>query len=179
MTDAAAEAERMMPSCRMLERGLLRSLASGLSAEEALLRMPRQGLMLYVKSAQSLLFNEVLSFRLREFGPDPVAADLALAADRKVASSADEQAAAGALGAGPRELPLPGSCITYPKHLKEAYEEAAKRKLGLPLEAFHCKLPPRLTLRGVYREADFPGGLFLASSSSRRSDWPRSLARRV
>ncbi|CAE8590296.1 unnamed protein product [Polarella glacialis] len=103
MTDAAAEAERMMPSCRMLERGLLRSLASGLSAEEALLRMPRQGLMLYVKSAQSLLFNEVLSFRLREFGPDPVAADLALAADRKVASSADEQAAAGALGAGPRE----------------------------------------------------------------------------
>jgi hypothetical protein len=49
MTDAAAEAERMMPSCRMLERGLLRSLASGLSAEEALLRMPRQGLMLYVK----------------------------------------------------------------------------------------------------------------------------------
>ncbi|CAE8633309.1 unnamed protein product [Polarella glacialis] len=64
MTDAAAEAERMMPSCRMLERGLLRSLASGLSAEEALLRMPRQGLMLYVKSAQSLLFNEVLSFRL-------------------------------------------------------------------------------------------------------------------
>eukprot|EP00913_Durusdinium_trenchii_P031158 g29175.t2 len=55
------EALDLMPRRYHLERGLLLSLAKKLTPEETLQNLPRQLLMLYVKSAQSLLFNEVLS----------------------------------------------------------------------------------------------------------------------
>ncbi|CAJ1363228.1 unnamed protein product [Effrenium voratum] len=126
-TTLAEEALILMPKRHAVERGLLKSLAAGSSAEEALLRLPRQLLMLYVKSAQSLIFNQVLS---------QVASSRALDLE-------DTEAV----------LPLPGSEVTYPPQLREMYEDASQESLGIPLEAFHARLPLRLSLPGVYRPA--------------------------
>ncbi|OLP93059.1 Pseudouridylate synthase 7-like [Symbiodinium microadriaticum] len=136
-----------------VERGLLRCLARGLTAEEALFRLPRQVLMLFVKSAQSLIFNKVLSHRAA-LGPIPAEGDLVLQGGfggeepvpvelTKLASVEPESVV----------LPLPGSSVRYPRSLQQVYEEASEQLLQVSLEAFSSRLPLRLKLPGIYRPA--------------------------
>ncbi|CAE8735476.1 unnamed protein product, partial [Polarella glacialis] len=164
-----------LPQSHHLERELLGGVADGLSAEAALRRLPFSVLFMYVNAAQSLVFNSVLSHRVRHFGSQPVQGDLAAPSSAASASGAAAAAADGvfglawgALGAptlssraaaslGPQGLastvlPLPGRSIRYPPHLKAAYEEASQELLSIPLAAFHAAAgitPPE----GAYRAA--------------------------
>eukprot|EP00439_Symbiodinium_sp_Y106_P041469 s3378_g5.t1 len=136
-----------------VERGLLRCLARGLNAEEALLRLPRQVLMLFVKSAQSLIFNKVLSHRAA-LGPIPAEGDLVLQGgvdgEQPVPIELTKLASVEPEGV---VLPLPGSSVRYPRSLQKVYEEASEQLLQVSLDAFSSRLPLRLKLRGVYRPA--------------------------
>ncbi|CAE7606129.1 PUS7 [Symbiodinium natans] len=136
-----------------VERGLLRCLANGLSAEEALLRLPRQVLMLYVKSAQSLIFNKALSHRAA-LGPIPAEGDLVLEkGSRSGATPMELTSLASPVEPDRVVLPLPGSSVSYPYSLQEVYEKASLQLLQVPLDAFSSRLPLQLSLAGVYRPA--------------------------
>lgn len=171
--DAARALELMPRTCDgqslQFERSLLGSLGEGLDFEAALSRLPRQALMLYVKAAQSLLFNHVLSQRIQCWGPEPVAGDLVLALEPPQSRTTRPEERVRAprplpsvrvlqTGETPETrltqvvLPLPGGQVIYPDGLQEVYEAASMELLGLPLEAFHRKLPLSLPLAGTYRQ---------------------------
>ncbi|CAL1130828.1 unnamed protein product, partial [Cladocopium goreaui] len=84
VAEAAEKALPLMPKRYNLERGVLKSLAQGLNAEETLQKLPRHLLMLYVKAAQSRIFNEVLSRRVARHGVTPQLGDMAKARSGKL-----------------------------------------------------------------------------------------------
>lgn len=67
----AQQALEAMPRSQHLERCLLGALARGLSDVDTLSQLPHQAVSLYAHAAQSLLWNAVLSRRIREFGREP------------------------------------------------------------------------------------------------------------
>lgn len=75
----AQGALQAMPRSQHLERCVLGALARGLPPIEALRQLPHQALSLYAHAAQSLVWNAVLSHRIRKFGTQPVAGDLVFA----------------------------------------------------------------------------------------------------
>eukprot|EP00913_Durusdinium_trenchii_P031157 g29175.t1 len=147
------EALDLMPRRYHLERGLLLSLAKKLTPEETLQNLPRQLLMLYVKSAQSLLFNEVLSqcSAHRPAVGDWAVPRGAMRGGHGAPTQLTEECVARVDGSWEVVLPLPGSTIHYPPGLRGLYEAASEKLLGIPLEAFHSRLPLHLPLRGAYR----------------------------
>ncbi|CAE7504018.1 truD [Symbiodinium sp. CCMP2592] len=150
--EAALQRVPQLPGYHV-ERGLLRCLARGLNAEEALLRLPRQVLMLFVKSAQSLIFNKVLSHRAA-LGPIPAEGDLVVQGGPDGEEPVPvELTNLASVEPGSVVLPLPGSSVRYPRPLQKVYEEAAEQLLQVSLDAFSSRLPLRLKLRGVYRPA--------------------------
>eukprot|EP00434_Breviolum_minutum_P035520 symbB.v1.2.031446.t1/scaffold3649.1/size52700/2 len=169
VSEAAKEALPLMPKSFNLERGVLKSLAQGLSAEDTLRRLPRQLLMLYVKAAQSRLFNEVLSRRVGHHGCAPRLGDLALPVTAGVADLSHfsrvkslpgqhlvlNEDTLPMVGNGLLEvvLPLPGTAVQCPPSMEHLYEEASKELLGIELKAFSTRLPLDLPLEGVYRPA--------------------------
>lgn len=70
-----------MPRNQHLERCLLGGLVRGLSQAETLRQLPHQALALYAHAAQSLVWNAVLSRRVKEFGRRAVVGDFVFAAD--------------------------------------------------------------------------------------------------
>merc|ERR1712232_1030316 len=68
-----------MPRSQHLERCILGALARDLPSAEALKQLPHQALALYAHAAQGLVWNAVLSRRLKDFGPKPVVGDLVFA----------------------------------------------------------------------------------------------------
>ncbi|CAK9081202.1 unnamed protein product [Durusdinium trenchii] len=153
VAEAAKEALDLMPRRYHLERGLLLSLAKKLTPEETLQNLPRQLLMLYVKSAQSLLFNEVLSqcSAHRPAVGDWAVPRGAMRGGHGAPTQLTEECVARVDGSWEVVLPLPGSTIHYPPGLRGLYEAASEKLLGIPLEAFHSRLPLHLPLRGAYR----------------------------
>ncbi|CAE7233273.1 PUS7 [Symbiodinium necroappetens] len=95
-----------------LERCLLGALARGLSDADTLSQLPHQAVSLYAHAAQSLLWNAVLSRRIREFGREPRIGDLIMVAS-----------AAGQAG-----------CTGLPDELDDAnealFEELGEQKCG-------------------------------------------------
>lgn len=79
-TGDAQKALDAMPRSQHLERCLLGALAKGAKPYEALQKLPHQSLSLYVHAAQSLVWNAVLSRRVRDFGSTAREGDLVLAA---------------------------------------------------------------------------------------------------
>eukprot|EP00439_Symbiodinium_sp_Y106_P066328 s3576_g10.t2 len=76
----AQQALEAMPLSQHLERCLLGALARGLSDADTLSQLPHQAVSLYAHAAQSLLWNAVLSRRIREFGREPRIGDLIMVA---------------------------------------------------------------------------------------------------
>ena len=139
-----------LPQHMYVERELLCDIADGLPPEAALRRLPWNTLFLYFNAAQSIIFNAVLSKRLQRSGTAPVAGDLYQVRaqqrpDGKQGNSigprpfgVDAQAAASRLGSlQSAVLPLPGRAVTYPDHMRDAYEIASQEMSGLPLKVFH------------------------------------------
>ena len=63
----------------------------------------------------------------------------------------DAQAAASRLGSlQSAVLPLPGRAVTYPDHMRDAYEIASQEMSGLPLKVFHDD-DSFIPLEGAYR----------------------------
>uniref|UniRef100_A0A7S0B4G5 TRUD domain-containing protein n=1 Tax=Pyrodinium bahamense TaxID=73915 RepID=A0A7S0B4G5_9DINO len=192
-TGDAQRALEAMPRSQHLDRCLLGALARKLQPAEALRQLPRQALSLYAHAAQSLIWNAVLSRRVRQYGAQPTVGDLVLAtSDGDVATALAPDPPEDPMGGdcqaeptviGPEDgtdedaqtdswrlpdvreltaeelgvaalhdvvLPLPGSDVRYPQHLRDVYEEVARDLLGLSLGDFHSsKLVP---LPGSYRQ---------------------------
>ncbi|CAE7786442.1 PUS7 [Symbiodinium sp. KB8] len=108
----AQQALEAMPRSQHLERCLLGALARGLSDVDTLSQLPHQAVSLYAHAAQSLLWNAVLSRRIREFGREPRIGDLIMVAS-----------AAGQAG-----------CTGLPDELDDAneafFEELGEQKRG-------------------------------------------------
>lgn len=79
-TGDAQKALDAMPRSQHLERCILGALARQLPPAEALRQLPHQALALYAHAAQGLVWNAVLSRRIRDFGPKPVIGDLVFVA---------------------------------------------------------------------------------------------------
>mmetsp|Transcript_133069 Transcript_133069/g.265513 ORF Transcript_133069/g.265513 Transcript_133069/m.265513 type:complete len:835 (-) Transcript_133069:445-2949(-) len=75
----AQGALQAMPRSQHLERCVLGALVRNLPPIEALRQLPHQALSLYAHAAQSLVWNAVLSHRIRVFGTQPVVGDLVFA----------------------------------------------------------------------------------------------------
>eukprot|EP00927_Polykrikos_kofoidii_P014248 TRINITY_DN16235_c0_g1_i1.p1 TRINITY_DN16235_c0_g1~~TRINITY_DN16235_c0_g1_i1.p1 ORF type:complete len:605 (-),score=82.73 TRINITY_DN16235_c0_g1_i1:264-1811(-) len=157
---AAREALRKLPSRMFVERELLRSIANDLSPETAMRRLPWLMIFRYLAAAQSIVFNRVLSQRIRRYGREPVAEDLRLSSDADGAPLAVASVGSfdfptmdnGTDGGSLLQhvvLPLPGRAVSYPAHLVDEYSEASEEMLGLPLAAFSDCRP--MALDGAYR----------------------------
>ncbi|CEL98238.1 unnamed protein product [Vitrella brassicaformis CCMP3155] len=72
---AKADLSSLPPNLH-IERTLLQQLAADRPLLECLQKLPRHTLSLYVHSVQSLVFNKLLSYRIRVHGKRPVVGDL-------------------------------------------------------------------------------------------------------
>jgi len=171
-----------------LERCLLGALVRQLPAAEALKQLPHQALSLYAHAAQSLVWNTVLSRRIRELGPRPVVGDLVFASDAAASSTAgmlptedagadelliDDEAAEGSDSEAEVGRSLPSVRVL------RTTEEASAVQLTdvvLPLPGSDVEYPP--ALRSVYEEvskemlglslSDFHGSTLVPLSGSYR-----------
>jgi len=76
-----------LPRSEYVARCLLGALDRGLNFCEALQKLPHQALSLYAHAAQSVVFNEVLSRRIAQFGREAVEGDFVLAPGSSANSS--------------------------------------------------------------------------------------------
>merc|ERR1712014_114282 len=79
-----------MPKAQHIERCVLGALARQLPPIEALRKIPFQSLSLYAHAAQSVVWNEVLSRRIRTHGARPVVGDLVLVAGGSLGEGVDD-----------------------------------------------------------------------------------------
>eukprot|EP00931_Biecheleriopsis_adriatica_P102317 TRINITY_DN77304_c0_g1_i1.p1 TRINITY_DN77304_c0_g1~~TRINITY_DN77304_c0_g1_i1.p1 ORF type:complete len:851 (-),score=214.62 TRINITY_DN77304_c0_g1_i1:47-2566(-) len=159
-TGDAQQALDAMPKSQHLERCILGALARGLDNAAALSQLPHQSVALYAHGAQSLLWNALLSRRIREFGRQPVVGDLVLAdseadAVHDIGLFDEEEVGAGLEGEAEAEAePDEDKSHRLPavRALKSP-EEAATKKLSdvfLPLPGSQVQYPPNL--RAAYEE---------------------------
>ncbi|CAK8999046.1 Multisubstrate pseudouridine synthase 7 (RNA pseudouridylate synthase 7) (RNA-uridine isomerase 7) [Durusdinium trenchii] len=153
-TGDAQRALELMPRSHSLERCLLGARARALTNQEALQQLPHQALSLYAHAAQSVIWNAVLSRRLRHFGRSPVAGDLVLLAAQEWTV---DQVLEGveAEGDEPDETPTAdGRCGTALPPVRILTEEEAKtvrlQDVVLPLPGFEVVYPSHL--RDAYEE---------------------------
>lgn len=177
-TGDAQRALDIMPRSQHLERCILGAMARGLPFAETLSQLPHQAVSLYAHAAQSLVWNAVLSRRIRTFGRQPVEGDLVFQAEGQEAEAMDEILDCGEDDASEEDaavqesnelpavrilgkedlegvkltdvvLPLPGFDVVYPPYLKATYEEVSQSLLGLSLTDFsECTM---VRLSGSYR----------------------------
>lgn len=158
---------RMMEATRKeqhTEQKLLDLLARGVSPEESLRVLKMRSF--YLHAAASVVWNFVLSRRVREFGFTARAGDLVFEDGAEeawlevknggynktsplpgVRELSEEEVES--VGLEDVLLPLPGESVTYPKYLLPFYEEAVQELFGLSRQDIeHSDL---LTLNGCYR----------------------------
>ncbi|CAH0546724.1 unnamed protein product [Brassicogethes aeneus] len=144
-------------------------LLEGLSKEaandyvNALEKIPRNMRLLYIHAFQSLIWNRIVSKRIKEFGLKPIEGDLIIINEQKESkdNNDDEEIKCKqevrALKFDELEsfnifdivLPLPGYDVVYPEYLKNAYKEALE-EFELSLEMPKQKVKT-YTLSGTYR----------------------------
>ncbi|CAG9766059.1 unnamed protein product [Ceutorhynchus assimilis] len=141
---------------------------------DALENVPRNMRLMYIHAFQSLIWNRMVSKRIKEFGFKPVEGDLIFVdntledpvfeveGDHEAETSEDEKENSRPevrpLKADELEkytifdivLPLPGFDVTYPENLKEFYKEAVE-EFSLTLEMPKQKVRT-YTLSGTYRK---------------------------
>ncbi|CAG9825229.1 unnamed protein product [Phaedon cochleariae] len=176
-TGNAAEAFEVLGKNRTqdIEAKLLEGLKKGHQNEyvNALENVPRSMRLLYLHAFQSLLWNQMVSKRIKVFGMKPVEGDLVITNEVSIAIEEDDDEESSE-NEGPHEikckkevralsrddlpnytlydiaLPLPGYDIVYPDHMKQYYKEALE-EYGLNLEMTKQKVKT-YSLCGDYRK---------------------------
>eukprot|EP00918_Siedleckia_nematoides_P073692 GHVU01160918.1.p1 GENE.GHVU01160918.1~~GHVU01160918.1.p1 ORF type:complete len:180 (-),score=37.45 GHVU01160918.1:715-1218(-) len=76
-TGSASMGLKRLPRRQHVERSILLSLQDRpREFEQAVMRLPKNSLSLYVHAAQSLVWNHVVAARIRQFGTRPMPGDL-------------------------------------------------------------------------------------------------------
>lgn len=130
----------------------------------ALEKIPRNMRLLYIHSFQSLIWNKMVSKRIKEFGLKPVVGDFVVIGEKTIKSDSDtdsedilckqeikvlKEDELGQYTIFDIVLPLPGYDISYPDFMKDYYKEALA-EYDLTLEMPKQKVKT-YTLSGTYR----------------------------
>ncbi|KAK1938446.1 tRNA pseudouridine synthase D (TruD) domain containing protein [Babesia divergens] len=154
------------PRSTFIERELISGMARKQRIEDVLRRIPANVLSIYVHATQSLVFNYVLTERLKKYGMKPIPGDFVIRASPSPIANSYETKMEGATTHSPTcppwesyeemaqqvrvveaddveswsiydiVLPLPGDNVDYPAFLKPVYERVAKEHFDLSLDMF-------------------------------------------
>ncbi|GFE52657.1 tRNA pseudouridine synthase D domain containing protein protein [Babesia ovis] len=149
-----------------IERDLITGMERNKSIEDVLRRIPTNVLSIYVHAAQSLVFNHVLTERLKKYGMKPIPGDFVIRSSQLplttsiegecvdcTAGSQDPTQSSQPQDLEPQAyvvtpddvdkwslydvvLPLPGDNVEYPEFLKPVYERVVNEQFGMPLKMF-------------------------------------------
>ncbi|GBE62649.1 tRNA pseudouridine synthase D domain containing protein [Babesia ovata] len=165
---ASHEADALMkPTSHhsFIERELMNGMERNKPIEEVLKRIPTNVLSIYVHAAQSLVFNHVLTERLKKYGTKPVPGDFIIRSsqlplttsvegessetgteksDSPAASFGDVQPQAYVVCQDDTDkwslydvvLPLPGDNVDYPEFLRPVYQRVVSEQFGMSLDMF-------------------------------------------
>ncbi|EDO05139.1 tRNA pseudouridine synthase D (TruD) family protein [Babesia bovis T2Bo] len=155
---------KLAPKISFIERDLMNGLERNKPVEDVLRRIPTNVLSIYVHAAQSLVFNFVLTERVKRYGMKPVVGDLVVRSSQLPLTTSVEGESIDcsdeaqeiklfphnmepeAYVVTPEDLdmwsiydvvlPLPGDNVEYPEFLKPVYERVVNEEFGMPLEMF-------------------------------------------
>lgn len=185
---APAAALEKLPQRFRNERNLLRALAQGESARQAVLALPRPLLRLYLSAYQSSLFDRIVDMRLGSLArlwPGDLACKHVNGATFAVEDAAAEQPRADAFEISPT-APLYGCKVTLAKGQAGLLEEALLEKEGLTPESFRLgggldmdgeRRPLRVPLADA--EARLEGGDLLLAFRLPKGSYATSVLREV
>lgn len=107
------QALKALPSTMLMEKNILNSLKR-YSAQHALAQLPFAHTQLYIRAYQSLLFNQMASYRIQKYGLLPIQGDLIETPDGIRIISPEDEITSEMI----RQvvLPLPGTQSIYPSN---------------------------------------------------------------
>ncbi|CDR96143.1 tRNA pseudouridine synthase D (TruD) domain containing protein, putative [Babesia bigemina] len=148
-----------------IERELMNGMERNRPIEDVLKRIPANVLSIYVHAAQSLVFNHVLTERLKKYGTKPVPGDfvikssqlpLTTSVEGESSETATEKSDSPGASFGDVQLqtyvvcqndtdkwslydvvlPLPGDNVDYPEFLRPVYQRVVSEQFGISLDMF-------------------------------------------
>ncbi|CAG5131183.1 unnamed protein product [Candidula unifasciata] len=152
--DPVATLKVTPPYCG-LERNLLEALKRKMKPLNALERISRNTRLLYIHSYQALVWNKMVSRRLKVFGMKPIIGDLAIKGNpentEKVSPVVITQDNLDQFSLHDVVLPLPGYDVIYPKNEVHSWYRETLAEDGLDID--NMRRPQKdYSLPGAYRQ---------------------------